>query len=655
LKTLPFLLEIGTEEIPDWMIQPALKQIGDLFEAVLQDSKLGGRVASLDATPRRLALRAEGIPQRQPNSVELVTGPPKSAGVGAAAGFARKLGIDPGALKTVKTAKGEYLAYRKKVKGRATTEILAQALPDLILGLHFPKTMYWTGKGGPRFIRPIRWIVALLGPRVVPFELAGVRSGNVTTGHRQLGKAKIRVTVGNYQQLLRENFVLVSADERRARIEAGLAGAKADPDLLNTLVYLTEYPTPITGSFDEQFLSLPEEVLVTVMRHHQRYFSVAGPDGRLAPRFVAVMNTRDDPDGLVKQGNERVLKARFNDARFFWDVDQHKKLADRVEDLAHVTWHAQAGSYREKVERMSQWVDSGYASRAAMLAKCDLTTEMVKEFPELQGVVGGLYARAQGEPEPVWRAIYEHYRPASMEDEIPSTAEGRQVSLADKVDTLRTLFRLGLVPSGSKDPFGLRRAAQGVVKILVEGELPLRLPALLGDDSELREFFLDRVRHYFREVRGFKYDEVNAVLASGWDDLVDVERRLLAIQAVRPTENFEPLAASFKRIRNILKQAGFTGEGQIDDGLLEEGPEKSLVAAMVATKLIISGGASYEEKLRQIASLRPAVDLFFDKVLVNAPDERIRHNRLTLLARLLTEFSAIADFSEIVTQGTQTD
>lgn len=691
MKTLPFLLEIGTEEIPDWMIQPALKQLGELFEVSLKDSKLAGNVTWLEATPRRLVLKAEGILARQANSVELVTGPPKSAGEGAAAGFARKLGIEASALKSVKTAKGEYLAFRKKVPGRKAIDILAQALPDLILKIYFPKTMYWNGKGSPRFIRPIRWLVALLGNRVVPFELAGVKSGNLTTGHRQLGKKKIRVTIDSFQEALRENFVLVSAAERRARIECGLGEASRDESLLNTLVYLTEFPTPITGGFDEQFLALPSEVLVTVMRHHQRYFSVESQAGELAPRFVAVMNTKDDPEGLVRQGNERVLRARFNDARFFWDVDQKKKLADRVDGLANVTWQAQIGSYLLKTNRMVDLVrdlgGSEAAQRAALLSKCDLSTEMVKEFTELQGVVGGLYARAQGEPEQVWRAIYEHYKPASMEDSIPATVEGRLVSLADKLDTLRGCFGIGLIPTGSKDPFGLRRAAQGIVKILVEGKFSVHLSAILAaafsrplpelrpagtpgvvirgevlmpdgrrrELVDLQEFFLDRVRHYFREVRGFKYDEVNAVLASGWDDLLDVERRLLAIQAVRPTENFEPLAASFKRIRNILKQAQFAGGGEIREALLEEGYEKGLYDAFVATRSRVhAGGLSYESTLEVIAGMRPAVDLFFDKVLVNAPDENVRRNRLTLLSRLLTEFSAIADFSEIVTQGTQT-
>ncbi|HSB17921.1 MAG TPA: glycine--tRNA ligase subunit beta, partial [Bryobacteraceae bacterium] len=431
--------------------------------------------------------------------------------------------------------------------------------------------------------------------------------------------------------------------------------------LLDTLVYLTEQPAPILGSFDARYLELPEEVLVTVMRHHQRYFSVVGADGKLAPHFVAVMNTSADPDGLVRKGNERVLRARFNDARFFWDVDQHKKLADRVDDLSHVTWQAQLGSYLEKTQRVvvlvSEFGGSEEAQRAAQLAKCDLTTEMVKEFTELQGVMGGLYARAQGEPEAVWRAVYEHYRPLSMEDSIPSTLEGRVVSLADKLDTLRSCFGIGLMPTGSKDPFALRRAAQGVVKILVEGRMPLALSRLLGTDGQLREFLLDRIRYYFRDVRGFRYDEVNAVLAAGYDDLVDVESRLAALQAVRPTENFEPLAASFKRIRNILRQAEFTGGGEVDEGLLEAGPERELYGAfreaLSAIKIVAglagSNEPTYENKLKTIASIRPQVDLFFDKVLVNAPDEAIRRNRFTLLHSLLTEFSSIADFSEIVT------
>ena len=655
MRVLPFLLEIGTEEIPDRMLPEAVAQLRELFEKLLAENKLGGEVSLAEGTPRRLVLMAENIAARQPDSEDIIMGPPIAAGEAAVTGFAKRLGVDPSALERVQTPRGEYRAFRRRVRGRGAVEIFKEFLPGLILSISFPKTMYWTEKAGPRFVRPIRWIVALLGARIIPFEIAGVRSSNASSGHRQLGKAKVRVTIDTYLQALRDNFVLVSAQERRSRIKAGLEKAKPDLELLERLVYLTEYPTAVEGSFAPEFLALPEEVLITVMRRHQKYFSVLEPDGRLAPRFIMVMNTVEDPDGLVRRGNEHVLRARFNDARFFWEFDQRKKLAERVEDLKHVTFQAQLGSYFEKTSRMVELVrelgGSELAERAALLAKCDLTTEMVKEFTELQGVIGGLYAKSQGEPEAVWRAIYEHYQPVNIEDSIPSTLEGCLVSLADKLDTLRGCFAIGLVPSGSKDPFALRRAAQGAVKILVEGRLSLPVSRLIGPSEQLAEFFLDRVRYYFRDVRGFRYDEVNAVLASGWDDLPDVESRLLALQAVRPTENFEPLAASFKRIRNILKQAQFTGGVEIDGALFEEDAEQTLYEHYVAVRdAVQAGGMDYVRKLERIASLRPAVDQFFDKVLVNAPDEKVRFNRLALLHGLLSEFSTIADFSEIVTQ-----
>lgn len=665
-QTLPFLLEIGTEEIPDWMIGSALNQLQDHFQTLLDQNALGGRVAWTEATPRRLALRADGLIERQADSEEVVLGPPKSAGAGAAAGFAKKMGVAPDALETQSTARGEYVAFRKKIQGRAAADILSEALPGLILRIQWPKTMYWTTDRSVRFIRPIRWLIALLGDNVVPFEIASVRSSGITRGHRKLGKPAIPVTIESYDAALRDNGVLLAAETRREKIEtetnALLNGAglrvKPDPDLLNTLVYITEMPTPVLGQFDEQYLELPQEVLVTVMRHHQKYFSVEDSAGRLAPRFIAVMNTDADPEGLVRHGNERVLRARFNDARFFWEVDQQKKLADRIPDLANVTFQAKLGSYLQKTERIAALAgelarnagaDVAAVERAAMLSKCDLTTEMVKEFTELQGVVGGLYAKAQHEPEEVWRAIYDQYKPASMEDAIPSTLSGRLLSLADKLDTLRGCFAIGLIPTGSKDPFALRRAAQGVVRILVEGKLEFPIDELTGGDAQLREFLLDRVKYYFREVRGFKYDEVNAVLASGWDNLVDVEARLAALQAVRPTENFEPLAASFKRIQNILRQAEFKGGDGFRENLLEPGPEQQLYNEFRRVRDVARQSA-YPAALEAIASLRPAIDLFFDKVLVNAPDPDVRRNRLTLLHDLLTEFSTIADFSEIVTQ-----
>lgn len=671
MSLLPLLVEIGTEEIPDWMIRSALANFREMVEKLLAEERLGGTVRLAEATPRRIALIVDDVRSRQEDSEELVLGPPASAAfkdgkpTGAATGFAKKNGVDVSALMVEKTSKGEYVAVRKKLAGVEASRILAEQLPQLILKIYFPKTMYWTGKNGPRFIRPIRWIVALLGNEVIPFTLAGVSSGKTTQGHRRMG-SPVEVTTENYVSQLAANGVILSSEERRQRILDGIAAlvegkglsVKTDEALLETLVFITEYPTPILGSFDAGYLSLPEEVLITVMRHHQKYFSVADASGKLAPHFVAVMNIAGDPDGIVRHGNERVLRARFNDARFFWEFDQKKKLADRVDSLANVTFQAKLGSYLDKTRRMVALVDelggSSQAGRAALLSKCDLTTDMVKEFTELQGVVGGLYARAQGEPESVAQAIYDHYKPASMEDSIPSTTEGRIVALADKIDTLRGCFGIGLIPSGSKDPFALRRAAQGVVKILVEGKIPLPLGSVAGGDTALHEFLLDRVRYYFKDVRGFAYDEVNAVIAAGCDVLPDVDERMTAIQSVRPTADFEPLAASFKRIKNILRQASFEAAGAVDEALLEPGPEAELCGAFETAKSKVAelrAGKDYLSALSVIASLRPQVDRFFDKVLVNAPDAKVRHNRLTLLANLLTEFSSIADFSEIVTSS----
>lgn len=645
------LLEIGTEEIPDWMIAGALENLASNVAQALACEGTAPVKIQADATCRRLVLRAANVDERQPDTTERLQGPAKSAPAAAVAGFAKKAGVPPDQLEITKTARGEYYSYLKQVPGRATKDILAEALPGIVLKIPFPKTMYWTAKNGPRFIRPIRWIVALLGGEVIPFEIAQVKSGNVTSGHRRLGAGSITVTVADYEQKLRDNFVILSADARRKKIESEIsAKIKPDAGLLETLTFLTEYPAPITGDFDPSYLDLPEEVLVTVMRHHQKYFSVVDDKGRLANQFVAVMNIDADREGLVKRGNERVLRARFNDARFFWDQDQHRKLSDRVADLANVTFQAKLGSYLAKTERVVELAGKlggdSHAKRAALLSKTDLTTELVKEFTELQGVVGGLYARAQGEPEEVAVAIYDQYKPVSMEDAIPRSVAGQVVSIADKLDTLNGCFSVGLLPTGSKDPFALRRAAQGIVKILVEGKLRLPIRKFISGDVEA--FVLDRIRYYFRDVRGFKYDEVNAILASGWDDLVDAEERLTAIQAVRSTPDFEPLAASFKRIQNILKQAQFAASGGgIDAALLEAGPEADLHSALVSTRDRIKQLA-FQEALENIAALRPQVDLFFDKVLVNAPDERIRRNRLTLLHSLLAEFSTIADFSEIV-------
>lgn len=672
---LPFLLEIGTEEVPDWMIPGALQHLEKLFTELLAKHRLQHEVLQLDATPRRLVLRCAGVQESQETTENVVTGPPASAAfrdgqpTPAAHAFAKKMNTDVASLRREQTAKGEYLAFTQRVEGRPSAELLAEALPGLVLGIHFPKNMVWAGKGTSRFIRPIRWLVALLGDDVLPFSIEGVQSGNTSVGHRRLGKPSLPVSHASYDSVLRDNGVILSADERRKRIVDGakaLAAAQGltvalDPALLETLVYITECPTPILGSFAEEYLSLPEEVLITVMRHHQKYFAVHRADGSLAPNFVAVMNTSADPDGLVVNGNERVLRARFNDARFFWDFDQKATLADRMESLGHVTFHAKLGNYLEKTTRNRErivalagksGVDAAHADRAALLAKCDLTTELVKEFSELQGVVGGLYARHQGEPEDVARAIYDQYKPVSMDGELPATMLGQLLSLADKADTLASCFSIGLIPKGSSDPFALRRAAQGIVRILAEGDADLSLDLFHGDDAALTEFFKDRVRYYFRDVQGFSYDEVNAVMAAGFANLKDVGSRLSALREVRPTENFEPIAASFKRITNILRQAEFSG-GVVAADLLVEESERTLHNEFLRVRESVHRlreAGNYRGALEEIASLRPSVDAFFDQVLVNADDDKVRQNRLGLLHQLLTEFSAIADFSEIVTR-----
>ncbi len=667
-ERLPFLFELGVEEIPHWMITPALAEIEKLFNTFLEENRLACGPLKLDATPRRLVLRTDAIETRQQDREEVVMGPPKSAGAGAATGFARKNGVAIEDLGTETTAKGEYFALRRSVAGKETQDLLVAALPSLIGRIPWPKAMYWTGKDGVRFIRPIRWVACLLGDRVVEFEVAGIRSGALSCGHRRMGSCGIAFDHSNYEERLRKNGVILSAAERKKRIESGIkkalkgTGYSLVPDaaLLDDLVYLTEFPTPIMGSFDPKFLDLPREVLTTVMRHHQRYFTLLGEDGSMAPAFVAVMNIKADRQGYVRKGNERVLDARFNDARFFWEFDQQKPVAARVEDLKSVTFQARLGSYYDKAVRMKEFAaslagklgaDEAACVRAAELSKCDLTTEMVKELTELQGVMGGLYARSQGEPEAVAQAIYSHYLPQSMEDPIPATLDAQVVSLADKLDTLSACFSVGMIPSGSKDPFALRRAAQGVVKILVEGRLPLGFDGL---SKELSDFLWDRVRYYFRDIRNFSYDEINAVLAASPSNLVDCEDRLFALKMMRQTENFEPLAASFKRIRNILRQAGQPA-GSVDVNLLEHAAEKALHGEVEELQPQVEAcfaSRDYIRALQLIATMRPAVDRFFDDVLVNAPDPGVRANRLSLLGRILNAFSSVADFSEIVTEST---
>ncbi len=696
------LFEIGAEEIPAGMLPRAVSELKTILEKHLVAENLNeGTAIETFGGPRRLTAHVSGIIAKQADVEVEITGPPKSvaydnvgAPTRAAVSFAEKQGVGLHELIVVSTPKGESIAVRVIKRGRTAHELLLEILPRVIHDLSWAKTMTWTGLKGARFIRPIRWIVALLGGKSLKFSFGGVTAGDVTSGHRFLGKPQIEVAnFADYEKKLRANGVIVRPEERREKITRELAEhakhggyhVHEDAHLLELVTYLNEYPTVIEGDFDSSFLELPDEILITVMRDHQKYFAVEKRGGELAPHFLAVINLAKDAKGLVRTGHETVLRARFADARFFWESDQKCRLADILPKLQKVTYESRLGSYFDKVERVratarwltEQWYNLGVmqahvgeADRAAELAKCDLATEMVREFTELQGIVGGLYAKAQGESEEVADAVYDHYRPVGLDDPIPRNLTGCAVALADKLDSVVGCFSVGAVPTGSSDPYALRRAALGIVKIILEKKLYVSLSlfigaagkALLGyppkkaitpqQESQVLEFLLERARFVLREKSGYAYDEVNAVLRAGNDDLVDVEKRLRALKAIRKSKNFEPLAVSFKRIRRILEKANLGGEElhvNAED-LFEKDAERELYAAMrkAAGKVSQDKRAGrYQEALEEIAGLRKAVDQFFLEVMVMAEDEAVRKNRLALLAELLREFTTIADFSEL--------
>jgi glycyl-tRNA synthetase beta chain len=701
------LFEIGCEEIPAGMILKASQELKAILAKHLSanglvDEPTAQATIETFGAPRRLVAIAKNIKLKQEDVTREISGPPKAVAFDAAGqptraavSFAEKQGLPVSKLTIVDTPKGEYVVARQLVRGRAAAEILREILPEAIREISWPRSMIWTGAQSPRFIRPIRWIVATLDGKVIPFSYADVRAGNHTDGHRFLGKRNIAVSgPRDYEAKLKRSFVICRPEVRRKKIDAELLaltkrkGLRTHEDvvLLELVSYLNECPSVILGNFDPSFLALPDEILVTVMRGHQKYFAVESRNGELAPHFLAVINLPRDPKGLIRAGHERVLRARFADAQFFWETDQRTKLGNYLPKLAAVTYERRLGSYGDKVARMrslarwlsEQWFSGGItqadvagSDRAAELAKCDLVTEMVGEFAELQGIVGGLYARAQGEPEEISWAVYDQYKPHGLDDPLPRNLTGCAVALADKLDSLVACFAVGAIPTGSSDPFALRRAALGIVKIILERNLPLSLSAAISAaakslkehgprieataavEKQVLEFLLERARYILRERRGFAYDEINAAFAAGADDLGDAVERVTAVKAIRDTRNFAPLAASFKRIRNILEKSagkGDKGQGAVKQELLKEAAEMQLytVAHRIgeeATRL--KKEKKYRKALERISELRPAVDLFFDKVLVMVEDENVRRNRIALLAMLLKEFSNIADFSEL--------
>ena len=710
-----FLLEIGTEEIPARMIAGAQEELQRRVVDLLNRERLvaSGEVSYVD-TPRRLAVLAPGIPAAQPDLTEQINGPAVNVAfkdghpTPAAHAFAKKAGVDVARLERVTTPKGEYLSAKITKRGRSAAEILAESLPKEIASIYWPKNMYWR-KPSERFVRPVRWLVAMLDDQVVPLEFGGVRAGNQSRGHRMLSDGPVVIPSAGapYVEALKQAKV-ISRGGREQQIRKALDAAtrtipgarwREDKSLLETVVNLTEWPSAILGSFDPEFLELPDEVLVTVMRDHQKYFAVEGAKGKLLPHFLAVLNTDGDPAGLIRHGNERVLRARFNDARFFWQTDQKHPLRERISWLKNVTFQKDLGSYYEKtlrVQRLCSWiceiikqnemqVRPGVVHKAACLAKTDLTTELVKEFTELQGIVGGLYARVQnldrGMPDAtrqlIAQAIYDQYKPQSAEDPVPRAIEGAVFSIADKTETIAGMFALGLQPTGSKDPFALRRQANGIVRTIAEHKLPIGIANLfelaretyrdsaaekkvareIKYEEAIRVFFRERLEFYLRDHLGYKYDVVNAVLAADSDDVVDAVARAEAVSKVRGSADFESISVAFKRIKNILRQANAAGRrigSTVDPSAFREEAERDLgtrIPEIASAADRLRQARDYSQALTEISKIRPTVDAFFDKVMVMVEDDELRANRLALLQTMLKEFSTIADFSEIVTEG----
>ena len=714
------LLEIGTEEIPASWLPGLTTQIGQVLEARLKDARLAiEEPIETFSTPRRLTVRSGRIAERQTDLEELVTGPPVSAAFGAdgrltpaGAGFAKKQGVPEEQIERITTPKGEYIAVRKHQRGRAAVDVLPEVLTGVLRGMAFPKQMRWDaalddGRGELPFGRPIRWILYLYGGRVVPFTITrsplaqGSRVQEINTtaatyGHRFLtttGRPGRAVKVKNfddYRKRLAEHFVVLDRAERRDRIARELEGearrrggriarALVGHGMLDEVPDLVEYPVVISGGFAQEFLQLPEEVLTTTMIHHQHFFPIVSDHGKLMPVFLAVLNMQPEQPEVISRNMERVLTARLRDARFFYDADREKPLAEYVERLATVLFHKKLGTYQEKaarVEQLARWICADvlgradladHAAEAGRLCKADLATDMVRELTELQGTMGGIYAREDGRPEEVWKAIYFHYLPVGVEAAAPPTKDqlGKAaitwtaVSLADKLDTVLGMFTAGERPTGSRDPYGLRRAAQGIVRILVD------LPELTGLDLRLTlgqlvqanvdeafwPFMADRVR-FVLEQRGYDSRNVRAVTygsIAAVSPLV-AKRKLETLPEFTETGEFKQLAGLFKRVKNIAKNL----EASAPDlgGKLTEPAETALAAEVDRLQPVIeaavSSGNGYRQAFAEAAKAGPAVAKFFDEVMVMADDPKLRDARLRLLRRLEALILELADVSEIV-------
>jgi glycyl-tRNA synthetase beta chain len=698
------LLELGSEELPARFVQPAATQLRDVLVGLLAESRLSHGAAELFGTPRRLAVLVRDVAERQTDLEQDVMGPPVKAAFGpdgkpkpAAEGFAKSQGVELSQLQRVQTPKGEYLAAKVKSVGKPAAEVLPELCSAAIKKISFPKAMRW-GDQSVTWARPLQWICAIHGASRVPVSYGDVESGSQTRGHRFLAPEPFKLgSPAKYAERLLEAKVVAELPARRQRVrelaeaEAKKAGGTlvSDDALLDEVTNLVEWPAAVPGSFDASNLTLPREVLLSEMKGHQRYFAIADAAGRLLPAFVAVSGTPVKDTSVSRHGYERVLRARLADARFFFDEDRKVKLADRVSTLGAVVFQQKLGTSLEKVERFSHlaaWLcealgiagaQADTVQRAARLCKADLVTGMVGEFPELQGVMGREYALASGESPDVARAIEEHYLPRFSGDRLPEGRPGAIVGIADRLDTICGLFGIGKPPTGAADPFGLRRACLGIIHVSLARSMRFSLGgavdralALLGAKltvpaaearAQILEFFRARLEALWSEEQAL--DLVKSVLAAGFDDVWAARKRLEALAANRSSEEFLPLAAAFKRAVNILeksadKDMAALGAGakslsaldRVEHEKLTEEPERSLYKAALAARQKAEQALAKDDfaaVLREATALKPAIDLFFDKVMVMAEDRAVRQNRLLLLAAVRELFGTVADLSQI--------
>jgi glycyl-tRNA synthetase beta chain len=685
------LFEIGTEEIPAGFLSKAIVDMEKIISKTLTEKRIAFEGIRSLATPRRLVLYIADLAEKQKDQTIEKLGPAKKAAFDengqptkAAAGFARGQGLEVSQLETITTEKGEYLGARKTISGQPTKELLPDILKNFMLAIPFRKSMRWASYD-LRFARPVHWILALYGGNVVPLKIEDIESGNASQGHRFMSPAPFAVTgFEDYMNKARENFVIADPAERKklileeAQKSADEVGGKLfyTDDLLETISFIVEYPVIVRGGFDEEYLKIPKEVLTTTMISHQKYFPVINNEGKLLPYFIAVSNTRPRDIAVVAKGNERVLRARLADASFFFEEDKKVPLEDRVESLKKVVFHTLLGTSHKKVLRFRKLAVKiaskvkpsvkKNVDRAALLAKADLESLMVGEFSELQGIMGREYALLSGEKPEIANAIYEHYLPIVAGGDLPQMDEGAIVGIADKMDTIAGFFGVGLPPTGTADPYALRRQALGIINIILFHRYSLSLNFLIDESlallkdvlkkpadevkKDILEFFRGRLQNQLI-TQGYAYDTVDAVLSADMDELVEVIEKIKALQEFRQNPDFEPISIAFKRVDNILKDFQ---NGQVDISLLAADAEINLFSSFDNIKTRVEKGIAekdFSAALNKLAALRPPVDAFFDGVMVMDKDEKIRFNRLSLLAEISSLFHKIADFSKIVTAG----